>query len=113
MSPQSGSLRRHGARKRGDLHPVGTLWANLPPPPETYIKRVELEDKLIALLANDRHPIVTLVGRGGIGKTSVALRVLHEMSASNRFGAMLWFSARDIDLTQAGRNYPPLRQAAF
>ncbi len=87
---------------RGGLRPLGNVWANLPPSPDGYIRRPELEDQVSSLLRNDRHPIVTLVGRGGIGKTSLALSILHQLAEETRFGAMLWFSARDIDLTQTG-----------
>jgi hypothetical protein len=57
---------------------VGRCFANLPPSPKDYIPRAELEAELEKMLENDRHPVVTLVGRGGIGKTSLALRVLHQ-----------------------------------
>ncbi|TBG56022.1 hypothetical protein ELG74_30555 (plasmid) [Rhizobium leguminosarum] len=87
---------------KGMLSPTWNVWANLPPPPDSYVPRPDLEEKLVSLLSNDRHPIITLVGRGGIGKTSVALTVLHRLSRGHRFGAVVWFSARDIDLTQAG-----------
>jgi hypothetical protein len=87
---------------RGSLVPLGNVWANLPPAPDDYVHRQELEENVSTLLSNDRHPIVTLVGRGGIGKTSLALIVLHQLSRTSRFGAMVWFSARDIDLTQVG-----------
>ena len=43
-----------------------------------------------------------MVGRGGIGKTSLALSVLQSIAQSDRFTAIIWFSARDIDLTVAG-----------
>ena len=46
--------------------------------------------------------MITLAGRGGIGKTSLALAAIHGLSNSDRFGAILWFSARDIDLLQEG-----------
>jgi len=87
---------------RGALSPLGNVWTNLPPKPIAYVPRLELEETLTSLLCNDRHPIVTLVGRGGIGKTSLALTVLHKLSGLDRFGAIIWFSARDIDLTQYG-----------
>lgn len=40
-------------------------------------------------------------GPGGIGKTSLALQVLHELAQEEAFSAILWFSARDIDLDPA------------
>jgi NB-ARC domain len=85
------------------LDVVGRCFANLPPEPQEYIAREELEQELIAVLRNDRHPVVTLVGRGGIGKTSLALRVLHEVANSeDRFIGIVWLSARDIDLLPTG-----------
>lgn len=87
---------------KGALLPLGNVWTNLPPSPSSYVPRPELEERVFSLLNNDRHPVITLVGRGGIGKTSLALTVLHQLSQTDRFGAIVWFSARDIDLTQAG-----------
>ncbi len=40
--------------------------------------------------------------RGGIGKTSLALTVLHRLAQEERFIGIVWFSARDIDLLQEG-----------
>jgi len=57
---------------------------------------------LFAALINDRHPIITIRGGGGIGKTSTALKVLHDVAELGRFLAIIWFSARDIDLLPEG-----------
>lgn len=81
---------------------IGQVFANLPDTPVGYVKRPSLEQEIREKLTNDRHPIVTLVGRGGIGKTSLALTVLHEIANSDRYGMIVWFSARDIDLTPTG-----------
>jgi hypothetical protein len=83
---------------------VGRCFANLPPRPTDYINRLELEADLECALSNDRHAIVTLVGRGGIGKTSTALHVLHKLAGaeSDRFLGIIWLSARDIDLLPTG-----------
>lgn len=61
-----------------------------------------LENKVKDILTNDRHPVVTLVGRGGIGKTSVALALLHKIAHLKCYSVIVWFSARDIDLTPTG-----------
>ncbi len=45
---------------------------------------------------------MTLIGRGGIGKTSLALKVLHDLSSDNRYDLIIWFSARDIELSPNG-----------
>ncbi len=87
---------------RGTLEALGNIFTNLPPQTSGYIRRPALEEVISAAFANDRHPIITLVGRGGIGKTSAALTVLHALANSDRFDLIVWFSARDIDLTIAG-----------
>jgi hypothetical protein len=87
---------------KGDLDIVGNVFTNVPVVPTGYVRRPRLEAEVSDVLTNDRHPVVTLVGRGGIGKTSLALAVLHEITRTDRYVVILWFSARDIDLTMAG-----------
>jgi len=89
----------HGGTK---LDIAGNVFTNLPAVPAGYVHRSRLEDDVRKALLNDRHPIVTLVGRGGIGKTSLALSVLHEITGTDRYDMILWFSARDIDLSITG-----------
>lgn len=90
----------------GNLEAQGEIFGNLPPRKRDYIDRPQLESSLEAVLTNDRHAIVTLVGRGGTGKTSLAVEVLHRMANSSdektRYLAILWFSARDVDLAERG-----------
>ena len=86
----------------GSLEPEGQSFTNLPPLPRGYVDRRELEDGLRELLSDDRHPVITLHGGGGVGKTSLALAVLHRLTQSERFTAILWFSARDVDLAPTG-----------
>jgi len=81
----------------------GNSFGNLPPKQIGYIQRPVLENELKqALLHDDRYPIITLVGRGGIGKTWLTLNVLYDIANLTRFTAILWFSARDIDLLPEG-----------
>jgi hypothetical protein len=86
----------------GTLEVQGKCFGNLPPIPTGYIRRPALEAELNEKLVDERHPLITLAGRGGIGKTSLALAAIHALSEQERFGAMLWFSARDVDLMQEG-----------
>ncbi|MGH8546507.1 MAG: NB-ARC domain-containing protein, partial [Gammaproteobacteria bacterium] len=60
------------------------------------------ETELRHVLLDERHPVLTLVGRGGIGKTSLALSVLDGVSKDGTFFVILWVSARDIDLLPEG-----------
>lgn len=85
-----------------ELDAVGRSFANIPPPRRGYVARSELESALYRLLTDDRHPVVTLVGRGGIGKTSLAIEVLNHLALSGDYFALIWFSARDIDLLPEG-----------
>jgi hypothetical protein len=86
----------------GMLDLQGECFGNLPPMPKDYVSRATLETDLRNVLTDDRHPVITLVGRGGIGKTWLALSVLHRVSTEQRFAAILWFTARDIDLLPPG-----------
>jgi hypothetical protein len=86
----------------GLLDVQGKCFGNLPPMPSGYVNRSELQDELSKNLSDDRHCIITLHGGGGIGKTSLALAVLHDITQTERFGAIVWFSARDIDLLTEG-----------
>lgn len=87
----------------GTLDIVGECFTNLPRQ-QSYIPRDGLESQLLDQLMLEQHPIVTLTGPGGIGKTSLALKVLHSLAHRDdtRYGIMVWFSARDIDLLATG-----------
>lgn len=86
----------------GELLPVGNCLTNAPDMIKDYIDRKALQSELFGLLVDDKRPIVTLLGRGGIGKTSLALKVLQEIYIESRFDAVIWLSARDVDLQLTG-----------
>ncbi len=81
---------------------IGETFTNLPPPPDSYVSRPALEQELLTVINGDRYPVITLVGRGGIGKTSLALKTLHAVAKDGGFALILWFSARDLDLLPEG-----------
>lgn len=81
----------------------GESFTNLPVDIPDYIERKDLEDELYKVLIDrERFPVVTLKGRGGIGKTSLAVHVIESIAKSNRFDLIVWFSARDVDLLTEG-----------
>lgn len=86
----------------GELIPQGNCFSNVPDLARDYVNRPSLEDDLIRLLLDDKRPIVTLLGRGGIGKTSLALKVIHGLYTETRYEGIVWLSARDVDLQFTG-----------
>lgn len=86
----------------GELGVVGASYTNIPPSRSGYVARYQLEEELRQKLSNSRHEVVTLAGRGGIGKTSLALTVLHKIAENGTFEYIVWFSARDVDLSSTG-----------
>lgn len=97
-----GNLPSSETEGHGELLPRGNCFSNAPSGVDDYIPRPALEEKLRDLLLDTRRPIVTLVGRGGIGKTSLSLAVLNSLYDKTRFSAIVWLSARDIDLQLNG-----------
>ena len=95
----------------GLLDAKRNTFTNLPDPLPKYVLRPQLEDNLSEQLADPtRHFIVTLTGRGGIGKTSTALQVITTLIESDQcpYDVVVWFSARDIDLLESGpKNVQP------
>lgn len=85
-----------------ELDIAGEAFTNMPPQRDDFIKRSALEIELASLLSDDRHPLITLQGRGGVGKTSLALEVLYRTAETSSYFAIVWFSARDIDLLPQG-----------
>lgn len=85
----------------------GNVWANLPSLPAGYIDRPRLQKELGEKLLDRNHPIVTLHGRGGVGKTMLALNAAHQNTnePNPRFETILWFSARDVDLRPGGPSF--------
>ena len=96
------ALPKSETRGLGQLDAQGNLFGNVPPTPQGYVERGTLQQELRDHLIDDRHPIVTLVGRGGIGKTALALSVLHNIEQTEKFGATIWLSSRDVDLLPEG-----------
>jgi len=87
---------------RGELVPQGNCFSNVPDLVTDYVNRPRLEEDVRKLLLDDKRPIVTLLGRGGIGKTSLALKVIQGLYKEQRYEGIVWLSARDVDLQFTG-----------
>lgn len=97
-----GTLPASETEGHGELLPMGNCLSNVPEAARDYVTRPHLEEELHRLLANDRNPIVTLVGAGGIGKTSLSLHVIQQFYRQKRYDVIVWLSARDVDLLPEG-----------
>jgi energy-coupling factor transporter ATP-binding protein EcfA2 len=86
----------------GELIQQGNCFSNAPDLARDYVARPDLESDLAKLLLDDKRPIVTLVGRGGIGKTSLAVKVIQQVHHESRYEGVVWLSARDVDLQFTG-----------
>ena len=86
----------------GELVANENCFSNAPEPATDYVPRDDLEKSLFELLLDDRHPVVTLQGAGGVGKTSSTLQVVEKLYRETRYEVVVWFSARDIDLLSSG-----------
>ena len=87
------------------LDVLGNTFANVPPRFDGYVPRSDLEAHLQEeLLKPDRHPIISLTGPGGIGKTAIAIAAIHGIAEREPtpYNVILWISARDIDLLESG-----------
>ena len=104
-SAPPGALPPSETEGGSELVEFGKAFANVPPGRAGYVPRPELEKRVRReLLGSERHPIVTLTGPGGIGKTSVAIAALLGVNDDEHlpYEVILWISARDIDLLESG-----------
>ncbi|MCG5496044.1 NB-ARC domain-containing protein, partial [Ectothiorhodospira variabilis] len=87
------------------LDQVGSTFTNLPEPARGHVEREKLETALKEeLLKMERHPVITLTGPGGIGKTTLTLVVVDSLAKSEGcpYDVILWMSSRDVDLLDSG-----------
>ena len=65
---------------------VSSVPGESPPPPQRIFGRDELVKNIVDLTDTDNPTPIALTGTGGIGKSSVALAVLHDNRIKRRFG---------------------------
>ena len=104
-SDPPGPLPPSETEGHGQLEVVGDTFTNVPAMPNRYVPRPDLQDDVQReLLTTDRHPIITLTGPGGIGKTTLAIAAVRDLiqDPGSPYGVVLWISARDVDLLDSG-----------
>ena len=90
---------------RSALEEFGNTFSNAPIKSSEYVPRQALEARLYEeLIQSDRHPIVSLIGPGGIGKTTIALITITKIAElkNGPYDVIFWISSRDIDLLNSG-----------
>jgi tetratricopeptide (TPR) repeat protein len=81
-SKQVGDLDCYGIQRLTPAYSV--TGESPPPPPRIFFGRDDLIEKAVAFA--ERLTPIALVGAGGIGKTSIALTILHDDRIKRRFG---------------------------
>lgn len=82
---------------------------NLPTPDYEYeggfVGREDDIKEITKYLQREKFPVVTITGAGGVGKTSLALKVIQEITQkpkADKFDAIIWLSAKENKLSPFG-----------
>lgn len=72
---------------------------NLPEPEfddTGYIGRKKEQSEIKDLLLEDKYPVISIIGNGGIGKTAITVKILYELidDANNPYEAIFWISLK-------------------
>lgn len=77
---------------------------NLPEPEfddTGYIGRKKEQAEIKELLIEDKYPVISIIGNGGIGKTAIIVKVLYELKElpNNPYEAIIWISLKTRTLS--------------
>lgn len=82
---------------------------NIPVPDYEYeggfVGRDDDRKKIIQYLNSEKFPVITITGSGGVGKTSLALKVIQDITEkpdNKIFEAIIWLSAKENKLSDLG-----------
>lgn len=90
-----------------DFYESNGITHNLPTPDYEYeggfVGRDDDKKKIKQYLKSEKFSVVTITGAGGVGKTSIALKVINEISQNGAwFDSILWLSAKENKLSPLG-----------
>jgi tetratricopeptide (TPR) repeat protein len=104
ISPPSNKLSHTSSKP--ELREGKVAFHNLPELDNIYIERVSLENRLKEVLVDNKRRVITLHGRGGAGKTSLALKIARKIVdgeiTNHKYDVVIWLSARNVDLLETG-----------
>ena len=87
LSPDDRHIFRSAVRRDRGPYSVRSPTVSLPAESTPLIGREEQESEVVHLLQVERAPLLTLTGTGGVGKTSLALRVAASLAGEFADGA--------------------------
>ena len=91
-----------------DYYESNGILNNLPVPDYEYeggfVGRDDDIREITKLLNSEKFPVITITGAGGVGKTSLALKVIQELTQKDVscFDTIIWLSAKENKLSQFG-----------
>ncbi|TFK37776.1 P-loop containing nucleoside triphosphate hydrolase protein [Crucibulum laeve] len=82
-----------------DLRRSSSSLSLLPPSPQIFSGRNREQQQMITTIQKDTAARIAILGPGGIGKTSLALSVLHDYNIVEMFGTRRYFISCDAAIT--------------
>ncbi|KAG8942429.1 hypothetical protein FRC03_003221 [Tulasnella sp. 419] len=77
---------REAIKEQNTSNPLSSMPSSVMPPDPKIFGRLQYIEKAIKLLFSSTEAKIAILGPGGIGKTSVALKVIHDALVVERFG---------------------------
>ena len=69
-----------------------------------FVGRKDDKEKIIKMIKDGNHRVITISGAGGVGKSALALNIVNQILAENsvKFDSVIWISAKESKLTYLG-----------
>lgn len=61
-----------------------------------YIGRKKEQSEIRSLILEDKYPVISIIGNGGIGKTAIVVKILYDLidDSKNPYEAIIWISLK-------------------